>query len=82
MREDPVWIFWSTVYYVSFGKIQNEGQSAVNQINNLGYSETRREAITLSDKEKFKWWLIGFAEGEGGFSVDPQSWGYLTFKVN
>jgi len=54
MREDPVWIFWSTVYYVSFGKIQNEGQSAVNQINNLGYSETRREAITLSDKEKFK----------------------------
>lgn len=79
MREHPVSIFWSTVYFVSFGKIQNEGQSAGNQMNNLGSSETTREAITLSDKEKFKWWLIGFAEGDGGFSVDQR--GYLTFKV-
>jgi hypothetical protein len=79
MREHPVSIFWSTVYFVSFGKIQNEGQSAGNQINNLGSSETTREAITLSDKENFKWWLIGFAEGDGGFSVDQR--GYLTFKV-
>jgi hypothetical protein len=54
MREHPVSIFWSTVYFVSFGKIQNEGQSAGNQINNLGSSETTREAITLSDKENFK----------------------------
>lgn len=80
MREHPVSIFWSTVYFVGFGKIQNEGQSAGNQINNLGSSETTREATTLSDnKENFKWWLIGFAEGDGGFSVDKR--GYLTFKV-
>jgi hypothetical protein len=79
MREHPVSIFWSTVYFVSFGKIQNEGQSAGNQINNLGSSETTREAITLNNKEDFKWWLIGFAEGDGGFSVDKR--GYLTFKV-
>jgi hypothetical protein len=36
MREHPVFIFWSTVYFVSFGKIQNEGQSAGNQVSNLG----------------------------------------------
>ena len=48
MREHPVFILWSTVYFVSFGKIQNEGQSAGNHMNNLGSSETTREAITLS----------------------------------
>ena len=90
MREHPVLIFWSTVYLVSFGKIQNEGQSAGNQINNLGSSETTREAITLDEAEKktvflsacvknFKWWLIGFAEGDGGFSIDKR--GYLVFKI-
>jgi NADH-ubiquinone oxidoreductase chain 5 len=53
MREHPVFIFWSTVYFVSFGKIQNEGQSAGNHVNYLGSSETTREAITLDDKNFF-----------------------------
>lgn len=53
MREHPVIIFWSTVYFASFGKIQNEGQSAGNQVSNLGSSETTREAITLDDKKIF-----------------------------
>jgi hypothetical protein len=79
MREHPVFIFWSTVYFVSFGKIQNEGQSAGNLVSNLGSSETTREAITLDDKNFFEWWLIGFAEGDGGFSIDKR--GYLVFKV-
>ena len=79
MREHPVFILWSTVYFVSFGKIQNEGQSAGNRMNNLGSSETTREAITLDDKKIFEWWLIGFAEGDGVFSVDKR--GYLVFKV-
>ena len=79
MREHPVLIFWSTVYFVSFGKIQNDGQSAGNQVNNLDSSETTREAITLDDKNFFEWWLIGFAEGDGVFSVDKR--GYLVFKV-
>jgi hypothetical protein len=54
MREHPVFIFWSTVYFVSFGKIQNEGQSAGNHVSNLGSSETTREAITLDDKKFFE----------------------------
>jgi len=78
MREHPFSIFWSTVYSVSLGKIQNKGQSAGNQINNLGSSETTREAITLYDIN-FETWLIGFAEGDGGFSVDKR--GYLVFKI-
>ncbi|RYE14046.1 MAG: hypothetical protein EOP34_07440 [Rickettsiales bacterium] len=53
MREHPVLIFWSTVYFVSFGKIQYEGQSAGNQVSDLGSSETTREAITLDDKDFF-----------------------------
>ncbi|EUC27597.1 hypothetical protein COCVIDRAFT_43288 [Bipolaris victoriae FI3] len=79
MREHPVFILWSTVYFVSFGKIQNEGQSAGNHMNNLGSSETTREAITLDYKKIFEGWLIGFAEGDGGFSIDKR--GYLVFKV-
>jgi hypothetical protein len=45
----------------------------------LGSSETTRKAITLDDKNFFEWWLIGFAEGDGGFSIDKR--GYLVFKV-
>ena len=65
MREHLVFIFWSTAYFASFGKTQNERQSAGNQVSNLGSSETTREAITLDDKIFFEWWLIGFAEGDG-----------------
>jgi len=75
MREHPL-ILKSTLYFVNIGKIFNIGQSAGNQIN-LGSSETTRGAITLNDK--FKWWLIGFAEGDGKFGIDKR--GYLVFKL-
>lgn len=41
-----------------------------------GSSETTRETII---DNTFKWWLIGFAEGDGYFAVDKR--GYLTFKL-
>ena len=76
MREHPL-ILRSTSYNVTIGKILSIGQSAGNQlINTLGSSETTREAITL---DKFKWWLIGFAEGDGHFGIDKR--GYLVFKI-
>ena len=76
MREHPL-ILRSTSYLVNIGKILSIGQSAGNQYNNkLGSSETTREAITL---DIFKWWLIGFTEGNGYFGVDNK--GYLVFKI-
>ncbi len=76
MREHPT-ILRSTSYYVTIGKILSIGQSAGNRlINTLGSSETTREAITL---DRFKWWLIGFAEGDGHFGIDKR--GYLVFKL-
>jgi len=55
MREHPVLMFWSSVYFIDFGKIQNKGQSAGNQERNesfLSSSETTREAIILDNKFK------------------------------
>ena len=86
MREHPIsyrYKFWSSVYFVNFGKIQNEGQSAGNQ-KDLGSSETTCEAITNvyninSNFDKFKWWLIGFTEGDGSFIINKD--GYLEFKI-
>jgi len=76
MREHPI-ILRSTCYFVAIGKIPSIGQSAGNRvINTQGSSETTREAITL---DKFKWWLIGFAEGDGHFGIDMK--GYLVFKI-
>jgi len=76
MREHPI-ILRSTSYFVAIGKILSIGQSAGNQsINTLGSSETTREAITL---DTFKWWLVGFAEGDGYFGIDKR--GYLVFKI-
>ena len=76
MREHPI-ILRSTSYFVTIGKILSIGQSAGNQsINTLGSSETTREAITL---DIFKWWLIGFAEGDGHFGIDKR--GYFVFKI-
>ena len=76
MREHPR-ILRSTSYFVTIGKILSIGQSAGNQlINSLGSSETTREAITL---DRFKSWLIGFAEGNGHFGIDNN--GYLVFKI-
>lgn len=77
MREHPL-ILRSTSYFVTIGKILSIGQSAGNQlINILDSSETTRKAITF---DKFKWWLIGFAEGDGHFGVDKK--GYLVFKIS
>ena len=79
MREHPVLNSWSSVYLVDFGKIQEEGQSAGNSSKTAigGSSETTCEAIKLNDK--FKWWFIGFSEGDGSFIVNNN--GYLEFKV-
>lgn len=76
MREHPL-ILRSTHYFVIIGKIFSIGQSAGNQYNKLGSSETTREIISLDNK--FKWWLIGFAEGDGHFGIDKK--GYLVFKI-
>lgn len=67
----------STSYFVAIGKIFNVGQSAGNLYNIQGSSETTRETIKIDNT--FKWWLIGFAEGDGYFGVDKK--GYLTFKL-
>jgi hypothetical protein len=75
MREHPVLNSWSSVYLIDFGKIQEEGQSAGNFVNYEGSSETTCEAIN----NKFKWWFIGFTEGDGSFIVNKD--GYLEFKI-
>lgn len=85
MREYPVMISWSSVHLMNFGKIQEEGQSAGNFVGgdeassstNKGSSETTREVIKLD--EKFKWWFIGFTEGDGSFILNKD--GYLEFKI-
>jgi Proton-conducting membrane transporter/NADH-Ubiquinone oxidoreductase (complex I), chain 5 N-terminus/LAGLIDADG endonuclease len=76
MREHPI-ILRYTSYFIANVKIFSIGQSAGNELNNeLGSSETTREEITL---DRFKWWLIGFAEGDGYFGTDKR--GYLVFKI-
>ena len=67
----------STSYFVAIGKIFNVGQSAGNLYNTEESSETTRETIKIDNL--FKWWLIGFAEGDGYFGIDKR--GYLTFKI-
>ena len=76
MREHPI-ILKSTCYFVAIGKTFNVGQFAGNLCKTQGSSETTRETIKLD--YKFKWWLIGFSEGDGYFGVDKR--GYLSFKV-
>lgn len=73
MRKHPALNSWSSVY-LNFGKIQEEGQSAGNF---KGSSETTREIIYTN--EKFKWWFIGFTEGDGSFILNKD--GYLEFKI-
>ena len=77
MREHPVLNSWSSVYLLDFGKIQEEGQSAGNFVKYEGSSETTCEAININNK--FKWWFIGFTEGDGSFIINKN--GYLEFKV-
>lgn len=84
-REYPVFNSWSSVTSVNFGKIQEEGQSAGNFMAataakspaDKGSSETIREAIKIDNT--FKWWFIGFAEGDGSFILNKD--GYLEFKI-
>jgi len=77
MREHPDMKSWSSVHLLNFGKIQEEGQSAGNLSIPKGSSETTCEAIKFNDK--FKWWFIGFSEGDGSFIVNKD--GYLEFKI-
>lgn len=89
MREHPETI-WSTQELFLLGKIQMVGQSAGNQTlsndNVLGSSETTRETLSNNDidnslnlNSNFKYWFIGFTEGDGSFIVNKN--GYLEFKV-
>ena len=83
MREYPILMSWSSIDIFNFGKIQAQGQFAGNLLceaidsHNLGSSETKREALILDDK--FKWWFIGFSEGDGSFILNKN--GYLEFKI-
>ena len=74
MRECPVLNSWSSVIF-NFGKTQEEGKFAGNFI---GSSETIREAIYINDK--FKWWLIGFTEGDDDPFITDKN-GDLEFKI-
>lgn len=75
MREHPVLNSWSSVC-LNFGKIQEEGKSAGN-FESKGSSETICETVYIN--EKFKWWFIGFVEGDGSFILNKD--GYLEFKI-
>jgi len=66
------------------------GQSAGNQTlsndNSVGSSETTCETLSnnnidysLNLNSDFKYWFIGFTEGDGSFIVNKN--GYLEFKV-
>lgn len=89
MREHPKTI-WSTQELFLLGKIQMVGQSAGNQTlsndNEVGSSETTCETLSnnnidysLNLNSDFKYWFIGFTEGDGSFIVNKN--GYLEFKV-
>lgn len=85
MREHPK-TNWSTQEHFLLGKIQIVGQSAGNHKNSIvGSSETTRETLknkdfnTLELDSEFKYWFIGFTEGDGSFIVNKD--GSLEFKV-
>jgi hypothetical protein len=88
MREHPEAIRSTQVTHL-LGKIRIEGQSAGNQIlhysNKVGSSETTRGTLSdnnfnsLNSDLMFKYWFIGFTEGDGSFIVNKT--GYLEFKV-
>lgn len=54
------------------------GQAAAKQAKDIGSSETRREEFILKD-HVFKYWFIGFSEGDGSFIINKD--GYLEFKI-
>ena len=80
---------WSTQEHILLGKIQIVRQSAGNQTSLLndevGSSETTCETLKNNDynslkfNSDFKYWFIGFTEGDGLFIINKN--GYLEFKV-
>lgn len=80
---------WSTQEYILLGKIQMVRQSAGNQTlllnDGVGSSETTCETLNIIDSNSlnfnsdFKYWFIGFTEGDGSFIINKN--GYLEFKV-
>jgi len=86
MRKHPKTI-WSIRKLLLFGKIQIKGQFAENQTfsndNGVGFLETKRETLNIIDSNSldstFKYWFIGFTEGDGTFIINKN--GYLEFKV-
>lgn len=79
MREHPI-LSRSTQIYILLGKILGKGQSARNfmglnegdlSIEHKGSSETRCEIDNNNVylKDDFKYWFMGFTEGDGHFSV-------------
>ena len=63
--------------FASLRSMAWHGATARDSHNNLESSETKREAFILDDK--FKWWFIGFSEGDGSFILNKN--GYLEFKI-
>nr|YP_313631.1 LAGLIDADG homing endonuclease [Epidermophyton floccosum]AAW78237.1 LAGLIDADG homing endonuclease [Epidermophyton floccosum] len=89
MREHPI-LSRSTQIYILLGKILGKGQSARNfmgqikgdlSIQHKGSSETTCEIDNnnIYLKNEFKYWFIGFTEGDGLFSVYKDK--YLEFKI-
>ena len=89
MREHPV-LSRSTQIYILLGKILGKGQSARNfmglnegdlSIEHKGSSETTCgiDNNNVYLKDEFKYWFIGFTEGDGSFSVYKDK--YLEFKI-
>jgi hypothetical protein len=68
-------IIWSTQEQFLFGKTQIVGQSVGNH-NIMSSSETRRKILSdnninysLNLNPDFKYWFIGFTEGDGSFII-------------
>lgn len=78
MREHLALNLGPLIRYFMLGKIQEQRQSAGNYSNSLSSSETTREVFTLKDN-LFKFWFIGFSEGDGSFIINKN--GYLEFKI-
>jgi NADH-ubiquinone oxidoreductase chain 5 len=82
MREHPALILGPLKKYILFGKIQEEGQFAGNFVyfntdvdvkENLGSSETTRE-IFIFKNDLFKFWFVGFTEGDGCFIINKDGY--------
>jgi len=75
MQEHPV-LSLGPLRFSLFGKIQDQGQFAGNSIRSS--SEITSEAFMLKESW-FKWWFIGFVEGDGSFIINKD--GYLEFRI-